>query len=204
MPEEKWRWPRAQAVSLPWDFSLKTWAMDPLLTKQIKQGCVWALCYRKMKSWLRWRLTLRSAPSFLALFLFLRVIDLLQRQMAHADRLLSDATTQNLAPSLTPNLWREKRSLERDKQRADLGKQKMVVQLQFLWEWCISPQFIYLGKEGDVCVMWSISGLFREHSVPDHRLYQSHSSADISTAVNDTGTSHSNKNIQQFTNWKFI
>lgn len=125
MPKEKWCWSRAKAMSLPWDFGLKTWAMDPLLKRQIKQGCVQALCLRKMKSWLRWRPTLRSVPLFLALFLFLWVIDLLQ-QMAHADKSLSDATTQNLAPTLTANLWREKLSLERDEQRAVLGKQKMV------------------------------------------------------------------------------
>lgn len=47
-------------------------------------------------------------PLCLALFLFLWVIDLLQRQMAHADKSLSDATAQNLAPTLTSNLWREK------------------------------------------------------------------------------------------------
>lgn len=156
---------------------VKTWAMDPLLKKRKKQGCAWSPRLRKMKSWLRWRPTVRSVPLFLAMFLFLWVTDLLQRQMAHADKSLSDATTQNLAPTLTPNLWRENAEPWEGQTEGRIRKAKDAGTFYSfsVREWCISPQFIYLRKEGDVCVMWSISGLFREHSVPDHRPYQSHS-----------------------------
>lgn len=160
MPEEKWCCSRAKPVSLPWDFSLKSWAMDTLLKKQIKQGCVRALWLRKMKSWLKWRPTLRSVPRFLALFLVLCMIDLLQRQMAHADKSLSDATTQNLVPTLTPNLWREKRHLQRDKQRAELGKQKMVLLSTLSLRVMYFPS-VHLSGKGRRCVcnvihLWAV------------------------------------------------
>lgn len=162
MPEEKWRWPRARAVSLPWDFCLKKNLSDGPFTSTADKT--------------------RLCPS--AVF---EEDEKLVKMKAHTEKVRLSCwpwscssgwliyfngkwlilTNRSVTPQhkTCPPPWHltcegKKRSLEWDKQRAELGKQKMELRCTLSLGVMYSPS-VHLSGKGRRCVcnvihLWAV------------------------------------------------